>query len=66
MEVLPCLGIEYYIIADFDILHNGLEQIGEFIDMFSQEELNDIRNTLKGIIPIDEPWIKSKDIKENY
>ena len=32
--------------------------------MYSQEELNDIRNTLNEIIPIDEPWIKSKDIRE--
>lgn len=64
MEVLSCLGIEYYVIADFDILHNGLEQIDVFIEMYSQEKLNDIRNTLNEIIPIDEPWIKSKDIRE--
>ncbi len=64
MEVLSCLGIEYYVIADFDILHNGLEDIDEFINEFSQEELNDIRKSLNEIIPIDEPWIKSKDIRE--
>jgi predicted ATP-dependent endonuclease of OLD family len=64
MEVLSCLGIEYFVIADFDILHNGLENINEFINEFSQEELNDIRKSLNEIIPKDEPWIKSKDIRE--
>lgn len=64
MEVLACLGIEYYVIADFDILHKGLEDIGEFINDFSQEELNDIRKSLNEIIPTNEPWIKSKDIRK--
>ena len=25
--VLSCLGIEYYVIVDFDILHNGLSRL---------------------------------------
>ena len=64
MEILSCLGIEYFVIADFDILHNGLENINEFINEFSQDELNDIRKSLNEIIPVDEKWMKSKDIRE--
>lgn len=64
IELLTYLDIEYYVIADFDILYNGLENISDYISDFSQEELNDIRKSLQKILPADEPWIKSKDIKE--
>lgn len=63
MELLSQLDIEYYVIADFDILHNGLENISHYIDNFSQEEINDIRKSLQETLQDREAWVKSKDIK---
>ncbi|WP_213818278.1 ATP-dependent nuclease [Garciella nitratireducens] len=64
IELLSYLDIEYFVIADFDILHHGLENISEYIHNFSQEELNSIRKSLKEIIPENEPWAKSRKIKD--
>ena len=63
MELLSYLDIEYYVIADFDIIHDGLENISDYIYDFSQKELNDIRKSLQEILSNNEPWIKSKKIK---
>ena len=64
IDLLSYLDIEYYVIADFDILYDGLENISEYLSDFSHDELNDIRKSLQEILPSDDSWIKSKDIKE--
>ncbi len=63
MQLLRMLGIEYYVIADFDVLINGLEQLGEFISDFDIDELNILKSCLNDMLTCDELWGKSKKIR---
>jgi putative ATP-dependent endonuclease of the OLD family len=61
LTLLRDLGIDYIVIADFDYLENGIEQIGYFISGFDVDTLNSIRkemNKYKG------GFKKSKEIRK--
>ena len=61
LTLLKDLGIEYFVIADFDYLENGLEQIGTFINDFDNNTLGQIRNEL---MKYKGDFKKSKDIRK--
>ncbi|AGB18198.1 chromosome segregation protein SMC [Thermoanaerobacterium thermosaccharolyticum] len=63
MQLLSCMGIEYYVIADFDILEEGLEQLNSFIINFDREELNDIRKSFSELLSNGSEWKKNSKIK---
>ncbi|SHH76903.1 Predicted ATP-dependent endonuclease of the OLD family, contains P-loop ATPase and TOPRIM domains [Caloranaerobacter azorensis DSM 13643] len=64
LQLISALGIEYYVIADFDILYDGLEHLKEFIDCVTELEINEIKSELFKIVSPDNPWKRSKKIKE--
>lgn len=62
MQLLSCLGIEYYVIADFDILEEGIEQLSSFIRDFDHEELNEIRKGFNELLSNGSEWRKNSEI----
>ncbi|OPX04462.1 ATP-dependent endonuclease [Geobacillus sp. LEMMY01] len=61
MALLRDLGIDYFVIADFDYLENGLEQIAEYIDGFNYNALSEIR---AGLQKYKGDYKKSKEIRK--
>ncbi|MDG4658631.1 ATP-dependent endonuclease [Ectobacillus antri] len=60
LTLLKDLGIDYFVIADFDYLENGLEQIGSFIEGFDKDSLSEIRT---GMMKYKSDYKKSKEIR---
>ncbi|EIJ81785.1 SMC protein-like protein [Bacillus methanolicus PB1] len=61
LTLLKDLGIDYFVIADFDYLENGLEQIGNFIDGFDHNALGQIRTEM---MKYKDDYKKSKEIRK--
>ncbi|MBE2914171.1 ATP-dependent nuclease [Anoxybacillus flavithermus] len=61
MALLRDLGIDYFVIADFDYLETGLEQIAKYIDGFDSNALSEIR---AGLQKYKGDYKKSKEIKK--
>ncbi|MEN2465648.1 ATP-dependent endonuclease [Ornithinibacillus sp. JPR2-1] len=61
LSLLIDLGIDYFVVADFDYLENGLEQIREYIGNFKIDTLNSIR---KELTSYKSTFKKSKEIKK--
>lgn len=63
VELLNKLDIEWYVLADFDILHNGIEDLKDFISSFDLDEINLIKSELEAVAPND-VWVTSREIKK--
>ncbi|RKD34176.1 hypothetical protein BET03_07755 [Thermohalobacter berrensis] len=64
MQLISALGIEYYVIADFDMLYEGLEHLREFINCVTYLDINEIKSELFKIVTPDNQWKESKKIKK--
>lgn len=46
LKILKSLNIDYYVLADFDFLLNGLEAIKDFIPNYDADQLSEIRKLI--------------------
>ena len=61
IKILRDLDIKYYVIADFDYLERGIEQIANYVDGFDIETLGVIRN---GMNVYKSGFAKAKEIRK--
>lgn len=68
IKILRDLGIDFFVLADFDFIMSGLEDLKDYIQEYSAEELSRVREIINSfmISQEEDPYRNSKEIKRKF